>query len=119
MDKGRLLGCPGMKSPPKTMFAINSDLQKYEIDYISVGSYLTSSGMRPPETGTRSYTVNVSRGVGGGFQQRVYIYLKYKNAFEFPLTSSGAKICKTAQKYCKKDNVNNYFTNLPVYRLTG
>lgn len=47
------------------------------------------------------------------------IYLKYKNAFEFPLTSSGAKICKTAQKYCEKDNVNNYFTNLPVYRLTG
>ena len=46
-------------------------------------------------------------------------FFKYKNAFEFPLTSSGAKICKTAQKYCEKDNVNNYFTNLPVYRLTG
>ncbi len=103
--KGGYWDAPGMKSPPKTMFAINNDLQKYEIDYISVGSYLTSSGMRPPSTGSYSYTVNVSRGVGGGFQQRVYIYLKYKNAFEIPLTSFGAKICKTAQKYCEKDIV--------------
>ena len=45
---------PGAQPPPSTMFAINSELEKYEIDYISVGRSLTSSGMRPPETGTAS-----------------------------------------------------------------
>lgn len=95
---------PGMKSPPQTMFSINSDLQKYEIDYISVGLSLTSYGMHPPETGSASYTTTISRLISGSLQ-RVYIYLKYKNAIEIPLTSSAAKICKTAQKYCEKDIV--------------
>lgn len=95
---------PGTQSPPSTMFAINSELEKYEIDYISVGRNLTSYGMHPPETGTAIYTTTVSRLVSGATQW-VYIYLKYKNSFEIPLTSSGAKICKTAQKYCEKDIV--------------
>lgn len=95
---------PGMKSPPQTMFSINSGLQKYEIDYISVGLSLTSYGMHPPETGSASYTTTISRLISGSLQ-RVYIYLKYKNAIEIPLTSSAAKICKTAQKYCEKDIV--------------
>lgn len=95
---------PGMKSPPRTMFSITSDLQKYEIDYISVGTSLSSTGMYPPSSGAASYTVNVSRIISGAMQ-RVYIYLKYKNAIEIPLTSSAAKICKTAQKYCEKDIV--------------
>lgn len=95
---------PGAQPPPSTMFAINSELEKYEIDYISVGHSLTSSGRHPPETGTASYTTTVSRVVSGAIQN-VFIYLKYKNSFEIPLTSSGAKICKTAQKYCEKDIV--------------
>ncbi len=100
--KGGYRRGPGMKSPPVTMFSITSDLQDYEIDYISVGSNLSSSGMRAPSSGFNSYTVNVQRLISGSIQ-RVYIYLKYKNAFEIPLTSSGATTCKTAQKYCDKN----------------
>ena len=100
--KGGYRRGPGMKSPPVTMFSITSDLQDYEIDYISVGSNLSSSGMRAPSSGSNSYTVNVQRLISGSIQ-RVYIYLKYKNAFEIPLTSSGATTCKTAQKYCDKN----------------
>lgn len=100
--KGGYRRGPGMKSPPVTMFSITSDLQDYEIDYISVGPNLSSSGMRAPSSGSNSYTVNVQRLISGSIQ-RVYIYLKYKNAFEIPLTSSGATTCKTAQKYCDKN----------------
>lgn len=100
--KGGYRRGPGMKSPPVTMFSITSDLQDYEIDYISVGHNLSSSGMKAPSSGSNSYTVNVQRLISGSIQ-RVYIYLKYKNAFEIPLTSSGATTCKTAQKYCDKN----------------
>lgn len=93
---------PGMKSPPMTMFRITSDLQDYEIDYISVGLSLSSYGPKAPSSGSSTYTATASR-LNSGSIQRVYIYLKYKNAFEIPLTSSGATTCKTAQKYCDKN----------------